>query len=245
MPRCGVTPTDSCLVYQRRKKMKYKAIIFDMDGTIVDTEQIWHLSTRKLITNRGITLSEELLVELESKLNGMALPQSCQLIKDTVNLSEPIEELMIENTRLACNLYSSETIKFIDGFVEFHQQVRTLNLKTSIATNANDETLRITNQFLQLEQFFGSHIYNLSHVNNMGKPNPALYLHAAKQLEIDPTECIAIEDSAHGIAAARAAGMFCIGINTSHKPEQIKDADLKINGYHEIRLLDLVQINNK
>ncbi len=225
--------------------MKYKAIIFDMDGTIVDTEQIWHLSTRTLIKKRGIQLPEEQFCELESKLNGMALPQSCKLIKETANLSETIEELIVENTRLACDLYSRETIKFIDGFTEFYQQVRDLNLKTSIATNANDETLHKTVQFLPLEQLFGTHIYNLSHVNNMGKPNPAIYLHAAKQLEVNAEHCIAIEDSAHGIAAARAAGMFCIGINTSGKPEQIKDAHLKINGYHEIPLLDLIQMNNK
>ena len=211
-----------------------------MDGTIVDTGDIWNASTQRLITNRGIKLTDEMITELKARLNGMALNQSCKIIKDMVNLSESIEELMHEKTRLACDLYG-DGIKFIDGFVEFHKQVLALNLKVSIATNANDATLHITNQLLKLDIFFGNHMYNLSHVNNVGKPNPAVYLHAAKQLQISAEQCIAIEDSAHGVAAAKAAGMFCIGINTSGDPEHTKDAHLRINGYHEIPLIDLIK----
>ena len=76
----------------------------------------------------------------------------------------------------------------------------------------------------------------------MCKPNPAIYLYAAQQLGIDPEDCIAIEDSRHGIRAAKNAGMFCIGINSSKNLENIQEADHKIDAYHE---LDLVKVLSK
>ena len=126
--------------------------------------------------------------------------------------------------------------------VEFHAQARSLGLKIGLATNADDPTLHLTNKLLNLEQFFGMHMYNITHVNFVGKPDPKIYLHTAQQLEVDPTECFVVEDSAHGIKAAKGAGMYCIGINSSGKPEQTQEADLIINGYHEIELLTLLQI---
>ena len=99
-----------------------------------------------------------------------------------------------------------------------------------------------TKKALPIEQLFGQHIYNITHVNNLGKPRPDIFLHAAKQLDIDPIACIVIEDSAHGIKAAKAAGMFCIGINTHGNPDQLKEADLIINGYHEIDLIELIYL---
>lgn len=222
--------------------MKYKAIIFDMDGTIIDTEHIWSKATRELITRRGIEFTPEIEAELSQKLNGLGMVESCQIIKDLINLQEELHELVAEKSAHADQLYE-EGIRFIEGFAEFHTEVLKFNLKVGLATNATPETVHITNKKLNLEQFFGIHMYNISHVK-VGKPNPELYLHAAAQLGIDPKECVAIEDSSHGVEAATAAGMFCIGINTSKKPERLAKSHLVIDTYNEINLIRLLKIKS-
>lgn len=215
-----------------------------MDGTIVDTEHIWKEATHQLITRRGVAITQDLSKELSHRLNGMALPQSCMIIKEITQSVEPVEALIAEKSNLACQLYEQGHVKFIEGFTTFHEQVVALEMKISIATNANDATLELTDKMLNLKRYFGEHMYNLSKVSK-GKPHPDIYLLAARQIGVAPELCIAIEDSAHGIAAAKAAGMFCIGINTSGNPEQIKQADLKIDRYEEIILQDLLELPKK
>lgn len=215
--------------------MRYQAIIFDMDGTIVQTEHLWGEATCKVIENRGRILTSQEQNTLKQQLIGAGLPAACQVIKDFLQTDDSIEIIMKEKSRIANQLYDTG-IKFIDGFPAFIQKVAAIPLKVGVATNATIDTLERTEKNLKLSQYFGQHLYTINHVNNCGKPNPAIYLYAAQQLGVKPEYCIAIEDSAHGINAAKAAGMFCIGINTSNHPEQIKNADLKVNGYEEIDL---------
>jgi HAD superfamily hydrolase (TIGR01509 family) len=222
--------------------MKYKAIIFDMDGTIIDTHHIWDHATKTFLAKRNIIITPEIEIELGKKMSGMAMSECCRFIKERFKLDDTLEQMIIEKSNHADELFE-KGVKFIEGFTQFHDRAISLNLKVGLATNATDQTVAITNRALDLERFFGAHIYNITHVNNLFKPHPALYLHAAKQLGLHPSECIAIEDSSHGIKAAKDAGMLCIGINTAKKPERMSQSDFIIDEYHEIRLEELLELN--
>jgi HAD superfamily hydrolase (TIGR01509 family) len=176
---------------------------------------------------------------LQKELKGLALHASCSIIKEVMELEHQVEALIEAKQNRALELYEQQ-VHFIDGFKEFFKKVEAKKLKVAIATNADDYTLAATLKKLDLAQFFGKHIYNITHVNYRHKPFPDLYLYAAKQLNIDPKDCIAIEDSTHGIKAAVDAGMFCIGINTGKNRKHLELASLIIEKYDEIDLDELL-----
>lgn len=216
--------------------MKFKAIIFDMDGTIVDSEKIWKKATQILIEQHGVTYTPELHTELDEKIHGLATHKSCSIICEVLGLSVPIDELISQKRTIARELYHSSQVSLIEGFADFHASVREQELRHAIATNADDTTVHITDRAVNLRQFFGDHIYGISCVNNVCKPDPAIYLHAAQSLKVTPQECIAVEDSAHGVAAAQAAGMYTVGLAAVSGRRGVAKADCIVDQYCDIDL---------
>lgn len=213
-----------------------------MDGTIVDTETLWVEATRQLLTRRGINVTPALQNDINLRVRGLHINVICSELKSMFKLTDTIETLAREEEDLAHGLYDTH-LAFIEGFQAFHAQLQELNIKCAIATNATDAAIVKTNSILKLQTFFGDHIYGVSSVNNIHKPAPDIFLHAARQLESHPSECIVIEDSRHGIAAAKAAGMFCIGINNTGITEFTQAADIIVKNFLELNAQKLC-LNN-
>ena len=150
-----------------------------------------------------------------------------------------IDEIFNRQRSLFKNL-SLKNIEFLDGFLPFFTEVKGHKLKTGIATNATSKTVLVIAEALSLEKLFGKHIYTISDVKHISKPDPTLYLHAAEKLSAAPNRCIAIEDSPCGIAAAKNAGMFCIGLNSAGIKEKLAMADMIVDTYSEINLPHLL-----
>ncbi len=128
----------------------------------------------------------------------------------------------------------------IEGFDRFHDKLADFNLKSAIATNSNIPTLQKVMAHIKLEKFFKEHIYSIDLIGKIPKPDPSIYLFAADKLNIDPKKCIAIEDSPFGIAAAKAAGMLCVGINTGKDRQALAQSDLIIDHYDELDIAKLI-----
>src|SRR5579859_81372 len=117
--------------------MKFKAIIFDMDGTIINTEGVWEQATEKLLHKKKINPSPEQRALIEQHAHGLHLRQNCEILKDVLKLTDDIESLVQELTELGDQSYK-HGVKFIDGFTDFHAQLGNYNLKSGVATNAVD-----------------------------------------------------------------------------------------------------------
>jgi HAD superfamily hydrolase (TIGR01509 family) len=218
--------------------MKYQAIIFDMDGTITDSERLWAKATDSFLKNYNIVLGHEERTQLGNLLQGTSLLDATIYMKTTFSIQESVDQLMLEYAEYAHTLMCTE-VRFIESFLQFYESLDIHNLKYGIATNADQLTLSAQKKALSLDTLFGEHIYNIDHVTH-GKPKPDLYLYAAEKLNISPYACIAIEDSSCGIEAAKAANMFCIGINSHGNLQQLRQADMIINSYKEIDLAKLL-----
>ncbi len=221
-----------------KKRIPCKAIIFDMDGTIVDTNAMWEGATEKLLVSKGVNYLK-VKKTVSELLDGGAggLRSGCALLRQMFDLSDTPEQLAREKKAYAHEFYHNG-IDFIKGFPEFYAQVA--HIPTAIATNSDDHTLDLARKALKLDRFFGEHMYGISQVSYVGKPDPAIYLYAARKLNRQPSDCVAFEDSATGIRAAQAAGMFCIGINSHGNRDIVSLADIVVDSYDEVDFLDIL-----
>jgi len=209
-----------------------KAVIFDMDGTIIKTEHAWSQATHDLLRQRGFpTLTKKQHTALTS-LSGIGLLEAAKIIKTAFNLTESIEQISDEIKLLAHKIFETD-LQFIDGFEKFHKKLQSLSIPTSIATNADLASLLFLNQKMSLNKFFGGNLYSIEMIGNKAKPKPDIFLHAAKQLNVKPSECVVFEDSLFGFQAAIAAGMKCIAIKNQTNQKNIGLAQHAISSYDE------------
>ncbi|MCX6672837.1 MAG: HAD family phosphatase [Methanothrix sp.] len=204
-------------------------IIFDAEGIIVDTEVVWDKAQEEFLRRRGLVYQRE---KLKPLITGKSQLEGIKVMMDECGISGDLRTLSIERSNIMRTLLESE-VNYIRGFQEFFDQIEK-DYKTCIASSMDPSLLMIIDKRLDLTKLFEDRIYTIRDANCASKPDPCIFLYAAKKLNSFPDECVVIEDSPYGIEAARRAGMKCIAITTTYNIELLVGADTIVNSFDEI-----------
>lgn len=188
-----------------------RAVIFDLDGCLVDSEPMALEVLGEEMAAEGAPTSAE---ELRKRFLGVSIQSVVDHItRFTRRAVLPDFPRRFEDRLLA--RYDTE-LRLIPGATALLDALQTQGIGMAIATGGSLRRLEVTLRVSGLERYFTGHAFSADQVRQ-GKPAPDLFLFAARNLGIDPSRCAVMEDSPHGIAGARAAGMRAVGfVGGSH-----------------------------
>ena len=213
--------------------MPIKALLFDLDGTIIDTEKVWDEAAIEFLRRRGHTYDPTAVKHL---MMGGTMEQGAVILRDHHGFTGDPVALAAERRQIFADLLEHE-VTFIPGFTAFYQRVK-IGYPIAIATSMERAFLAKIEHHLHLSEYFGEHIYSIADIGFIPKPHPDIFLYAAQQLGTNPADCLVIEDAPKGVQAARAAGMRCAALTTSTTRERLATAgaDQVVDRYDQITL---------
>lgn len=220
-------------------KAKHRfAVLWDLDGTIVDSIRCFHLALEKLIENHRLPFSIS-LEDYKTKSFGMTFREILNQRVGNICAEEEISLLVEEYFELSVQYAREGNISPIPGVERVLEAFSQNSIPMAIASSSNLNMILAELQTLNLVHYF-SNIISGSLLPS--KPAPDIFLVAAASLNQKADTCIAIEDSVAGIHSAINAGIKCIGITTSRKADEIGDADLVIESYDQLSLEQISRI---
>ncbi|RYU83241.1 HAD family hydrolase [Hymenobacter persicinus] len=192
-----------------------RTVIFDMDGVLVDTEPLHHDAFFRHFAELGIPMSD---AEYATFL-GSSTRNVYQLLKAQFDLPQDVEALINrKREHFAKSFDASADLDLLPGARELILDLHRAGVPLQLASSASKETIaRVFTRF-GLYPYFDNLVSGEDFPRS--KPDPAIFLHAAQLAGIAPAECLVIEDSANGVTAAKAAGMYCIGYKSEHSEGQ-------------------------
>jgi HAD superfamily hydrolase (TIGR01509 family) len=180
------------------------AVVFDLDGVIIDSEELWDEVREGLARERGGRWSEQ----AQADMMGMSSTEWSRYMHEVVGLPEPPEEINREVVRRMLGRYSAH-LPLIDGAVDAVKRLAA-HWALGVASSSNRELIDHVLELSGLTPYFKVTVS--SEEVERGKPAPDVNLEAARRLRVEPSQSVAIEDSASGIRSAHAAGMHVVAI---------------------------------
>jgi len=189
-----------------------KAIIFDMDGLMIDSERLYFDVERALARNYGKEVSDETLM----KMMGRSPLEAMSIYAMDLGFDISSEELL----RLRNDMFVDRLRNEVSAMKGLYEMLNRFEgkLKMAIATGSPEEFLRIVMDKLKIEKYFD--VLQPSDEIKEGKPNPEIYLKAAEKLKVLPSECIVLEDSCNGALAGKRAGCYTIAVPSEYTCKQ-------------------------
>ena len=187
-----------------------EAVVFDLDGVVVDSEQVWDDVREQLARERGGAWSDR----AQADMMGMSSPEWSRYMHDVIGLQESPEEINAEVVRRMIERYS-DSLPLIDGAVDAIRRLAPV-FTLGVASSSNRPLIELVLERAGVADLFAAVVS--SEEVPRGKPAPDVYLEAARRLETPPDRCAAVEDSSNGIRAAHAAGLRVLVIPNAHYP---------------------------
>jgi HAD superfamily hydrolase (TIGR01509 family) len=217
-------------------------IIFDMDGVLIDSEPYFRQVEKELFEEIGIPFSDE---EID-KYVGRTGKDFWENILSNHNVSSiTVEQALYEHVERYINLLKKDnTIKLMDGVIGWVKELKKMNKNLIIASSSPRRIIDIVFDKFKLNNYFEHYISGDSVTK--GKPNPEIFLTAAKVFGAIPESCLVIEDSENGVKAAKSAGMSCIAYKNDNSGNQSHDlADYIIKSYSKEEFEKVLLLINK
>ena len=207
-----------------------QTVIFDMDGVIVDTEPVHHFAYYQHFNELNIEVSDALY----RSFTGNSTRNIFQKLKAHYNLTDEVEQLILRKRELFNEAFDlKEDLYLIDGVEALIKDLHSNGMQLIVASSASKVTIdRVFTRF-NLHQYF-THIVSGEDFPK-SKPHPAIFQHAASLSKEPKENCIVIEDSANGIQAAVAVGIFCVGYDSFHSKDQdLSKANVIVRHFNEL-----------
>ena len=207
-----------------------KAVLFDMDGVIVDTEPLHYKAYKKMFAKVGIEVSSEMY----EGFTGQSTYEICKQLCAYFNLMrDPQELVQIKRNYFTKLFFDDDDLKLLDGVEELINNYFDHGLTLVVASSASMFTINNVMKRFNLDRFFSNKLSGAD--LKASKPHPEIFINAAKAANILPNECFVIEDSTNGIKAAKRAGIYCVAYKSKHsKNQDYALADMVITDYKEI-----------
>jgi HAD superfamily hydrolase (TIGR01509 family) len=198
-----------------------EAVVFDLDGVLVDSEHVWDEAREQLARERGGRWHER----AQREMMGMSSTEWSRYMHETIGLREPPEEINREVVRRLEAQYRDELPEIPGARAAVERLAERWPL--GLASSSNRELIDLVLELLGVAHLFRATVS--SEEVARGKPAPDVYLEAARRLGVDPARAVAVEDSHNGILAAKAAGMGVVAMPNRRfppAPEALAAADL-------------------
>lgn len=206
-----------------------EAVIFDMDGVIIDSEPMHVAVEKDTFKQLGIEVSDE---EMNQYI-GVTNTQMWREIKDNHGLKQSVEKLVEDSINAKLVAFDTMSSEPIDGILEAIKYFKSKGYLLAVGSSSPMVHIEAVLHKLSIREYFEA-LVSAEEVPN-SKPAPDVFLEAAKQLGVPPNKCAVIEDSSHGIDAANAAGMVSIGYRNPHNTMQSYDkANYVVDDINEI-----------
>jgi HAD superfamily hydrolase (TIGR01509 family) len=205
------------------------AVVFDLDGVLLDSEQLWDEAREELARERGGRWHEG----AQRDMMGMSSTEWSRYMHDVIGLREPPEEISAEVVRRMERRYRKR-LPLLPGAVEAVERLAA-RWPLGLASSSNRPLIDLVLEVSGLGRFFKATVS--SEEVPRGKPAPDVFLEAARRLGVAPERCAVVEDSENGILAGRAAGMRVVAIPNAHFPpgkEALRAADVVLGSLGEL-----------